>query len=218
MTRKHITPPGEEAIVTDPETGGSKGQKLERYDLIPVAPLEELAKVYGAGSQKYEDRNWERGYPWSSSFAAARRHMDAFWDGESLDVQQQRHHLAAATFHLFALMEFELRGLGTDDRAHYTRSARTCEEDSAADHIEYLKDQEERLEDDLLRAVRERNEARDRVGELEAERDALRLRLNRLADAVTDNDHAELLKPSGISGWESVNGWKLIDIPEDGAS
>src|SRR5690625_7397406 len=63
---------GEVRVTSD--TGGQKGSKKARFDLIPVVPLWEVAEVYGKGAEKYEDRNWERGYDWSLSFAALRRH------------------------------------------------------------------------------------------------------------------------------------------------
>jgi len=114
--RSKVTPDTGEVRSVDEVTGGEKGVKLQRYDLIPVAPLEEVAKVFGKGAEKYEDRNWERGYAWSSSYASLQRHAQAFWDGESIDKEQERHHLGAVIFHAMALMEFELRGKGTDDR------------------------------------------------------------------------------------------------------
>jgi hypothetical protein len=114
--RRSITPNGEEVRQTDTVTGGEKGSKLQRYELIPVAPLEEVAKLYGTGAAKYAERNWERGYSWSLSYASLQRHSAAFWDGESLDEETGRHHLASVIFHAMALMEFELKGAGTDDR------------------------------------------------------------------------------------------------------
>jgi hypothetical protein len=54
----------EEKMHVDPVTGGVKGQKLARFDLIPVNPLWELAEHFGRGAQKYADRNFERGYDW----------------------------------------------------------------------------------------------------------------------------------------------------------
>lgn len=113
---RKITPDEDEVRITDAYSGGQKGSKLARYDLIPVAPLEELAKLYGAGARKYDDRNWEKGYAWSLSYAAFQRHANAFWAGESIDAETQRHHLAAAMFHAMALMEMQYRGTGTDDR------------------------------------------------------------------------------------------------------
>ena len=98
-------------------TGGQKGKKLARFDLLPVQPLIEVARLYGAGAEKYDDRNWELGYAWSLSFAAMQRHAWAFWGGESIDPETQRHHLASVIFHAMALMEYEARRKGTDDRS-----------------------------------------------------------------------------------------------------
>ena len=98
------------------ETGGEKGKKLARFDLIPVEPLWELARLYGAGASKYADRNWERGFDWSLSYAALMRHATLFWSGEDIDPETLRHHLASVVFHAFALMEFQAKGKGTDDR------------------------------------------------------------------------------------------------------
>jgi hypothetical protein len=110
------TPNGDEVRVTDPDTGGEKGTKLARFDLIPAGPLLQLAEHYGIGARKYADRNWERGYAWSLSFAALQRHAWAFWNGEDLDPETQSHHMAAVAFHAFALIEFGNTDTGTDDR------------------------------------------------------------------------------------------------------
>jgi hypothetical protein len=105
-----------ETRITDPVTGGAKGQKPERFDLIPVGPLTEVARLYGAGASKYAARNWQLGYAWSLSFAAMQRHAWQFWGGESLDSETRCHHLASVVFHAMALMEFEAKEKGTDDR------------------------------------------------------------------------------------------------------
>jgi hypothetical protein len=110
------TPNGDEVRVTDPETGGEKGTKLARYDLIPAGPLLQLAEHYGKGAAKYDAHNWRRGYAWSLSFAALQRHAWAFWNGEDRDPETQSHHMAAVAFHAFALIHFGDRELGTDDR------------------------------------------------------------------------------------------------------
>lgn len=75
-----------------------------------------LAEVFGFGAQKYADRNWEKGYPWSWSYTALRRHWDAHWSGQYLDEESGLPHLAHVLWHCLVLMEFERRGLGTDDR------------------------------------------------------------------------------------------------------
>lgn len=107
-----------EVRVVDPATGGAKGSKLARFDLLPAEALTLVAEHFGRGAEKYEDRNWERGYKWSLSFAAMQRHAWAFWGGESLDPETQSHHLAAVVFHALALMTYESRDAGTDDRSN----------------------------------------------------------------------------------------------------
>lgn len=87
-------------------TGGEKGTKLARYDLLPAKPLHELAEHYGRGALKYDDDNWRRGYEWSKSFAALQRHAWAFWDGEDIDAETGSKHLIAVAWHALALAEF----------------------------------------------------------------------------------------------------------------
>lgn len=107
----------EETIVTDPNTGGQKGTKLARYDLIPPLPLELLAEHYGRGARKYADRNWEKGYSWGFSFSAMMRHAWAFWRGEDIDPETGSPHLVAVAWHAFALLEFGRRVPELDDRS-----------------------------------------------------------------------------------------------------
>lgn len=106
----------DEVRTVDPDTGAEKGVKLARYDLIPAAPLDIVATHYGIGAHKYEDRNWERGYAWSKSFAAMMRHAWAFWRGEDIDEETDSPHLAAVVFHALALLEFGATHPEKDDR------------------------------------------------------------------------------------------------------
>lgn len=105
-----------EVRITDPVTGGQKGSKPERYDLIPVWPLSEVARIYGYGAQKYDEHNWRKGYDWSLSYAALQRHLNQFWAGESYDSESRVHHLASVVFHAMALMEFDNDKKGNDNR------------------------------------------------------------------------------------------------------
>lgn len=114
----------EEVRTTNEVTGGQKGVKLERFDLIPVRPLIAVARLYGFGAQKYESRNWERGYEWSKSYGALQRHSNAFWGGEDLIQQNEAGddptagmpHMAAVAWHAFALLEFPFTHPELDDR------------------------------------------------------------------------------------------------------
>jgi hypothetical protein len=105
-----------EVRVIDAETGAEKGSKLERFDLLPAEPLRLVARHYGIGASKYADRNWERGYVWSLSYAAMQRHAWAYWQGEDIDPESGSPHLAAVIFHALALMEFAHTNTSKDDR------------------------------------------------------------------------------------------------------
>jgi hypothetical protein len=107
---------GDERRVTDADTGGQKGTKLARFDLISVLAQVEEAKVYGRGAEKYADHNWRRGYVWSLSYGAMLRHLNAWWAGEDCDPETGLSHLAHARWHSGVLIEFQMRGLGADDR------------------------------------------------------------------------------------------------------
>ena len=89
-------------------TGGEKGVKPEAYALIPWEAMDEVARVYNEGANKYAAHNWRRGYEWSKSFSAACRHLFAFWRGEDRDPELGTLHLANATFHLLGLITFSL--------------------------------------------------------------------------------------------------------------
>ena len=106
----------DEIIVVNQKTGGEKGQKEARFDLIPVDALWQLAEHYGKGSKKYSTRNWERGYDWSLSFSAMQRHAWQFWNGEEIDEETGSSHLSAVIFHAMALATFCKTHPELDDR------------------------------------------------------------------------------------------------------
>jgi hypothetical protein len=108
-------------VIIESATGGRKGQKNERFDLIPPGPLRAIARAFGYGSSKYSPRNWEKGYDWSLSFGALQRHLWAFWSGEDTDPESGLPHLAHAAFHSLALMEFMDVHKEFDDRPSKTK-------------------------------------------------------------------------------------------------
>lgn len=109
------TDPGERRVV-DPKTGGEKGTKLARFELLPPEALWRIAERFGRGAAKYEDRNWERGYAWSLSYGALLRHLFAWWGGEDDDPEFGDSHLAAVGFHALALLHFVEHYPDGDDR------------------------------------------------------------------------------------------------------
>lgn len=106
----------DEQMTTDPDTGAQKAGNLERYDLIPISPWRKLAKHFGIGAKKYDDRNWERGYAWSKSYASLHRHLSAFWAGEDIDEETGSPHIIAAAWHCIALAEYMETHPEKDDR------------------------------------------------------------------------------------------------------
>ena len=103
-------------VRTTSATGGEKGTKPERYDLIPVGALAQVARLYGRGAEKYAAHNWRRGYEWSKSYAALQRHATQFWNGEDIDPEMQLPHMASVAFHALALLTFMEEQPGFDDR------------------------------------------------------------------------------------------------------
>lgn len=94
------------------------GEKV-RLDLLPVAPLLGVGKVLTFGAQKYGARNWEKGLDWSRCYAAALRHLFAWWSGETFDNETQLNHLDHAICELMFLREFAETHPELDDRPEH---------------------------------------------------------------------------------------------------
>lgn len=103
-------------VRTTSSTGGEKGMKGARFDLVPVGPLTTVAELYGKGAEKYADHNWRKGYEWSKSYAALMRHATQFWNGENNDAETGLPHMASVAFHAMALIEFMESHPDFDDR------------------------------------------------------------------------------------------------------
>lgn len=129
---------------TTSSTGGQKGTKLARHDLIPPGPLTALAEHYGRGARKYANHQWRKGYEWSKSYAAMIRHATLWNMGYDYDVCSNdpegcsfvdadgnayepdepdtcfnhtgSHHMAAVAWHAFLLLEFKDAHPEHDDR------------------------------------------------------------------------------------------------------
>ena len=95
------------------DSGATKQVKEARYDMIPADALDELARHYGKGAEKYaafdsgdglgKIDNWRRGYDWSLSYAALQRHAWAFWNREDIDEETGSKHLIAAAWHCLTM-------------------------------------------------------------------------------------------------------------------
>lgn len=105
-----------EEVRTTSSTGGQKGVKVERYDLVPVEALRQLAEHYGRGAAKYDDNQYRKGYEFSKSYAAMQRHLNQWWGGEDNDEELGSSHLVAAAWHCFTLLTFMEEHPEFDDR------------------------------------------------------------------------------------------------------
>jgi hypothetical protein len=134
-------------VRTTSSTGGQKGVKLARFDLVPAGPERELAEHYGRGARKYANHQWRNGYEWSKSIGALFRHANDFKAGKDYDVCSNEpdncsfvdadgneyvpeepntcynhtgsHHMAAVAWHAFLLLEFKDTHPDHDDRYKY---------------------------------------------------------------------------------------------------
>lgn len=108
-------PESDEVRITS-ATGGQKGQKPAQLSSVDPLALLELAKVAGMGAKKYSRGNYLNGYDWSLCMDALSRHFLAWQSGEDVDDESGLPHMAHAAWHALALVSFQLRGIGTDDR------------------------------------------------------------------------------------------------------
>lgn len=98
------------------EAGTKYDANKPRWDLLPAFALGEVVDVYTRGAKKYADRNWEKGMSFSRIFRALLSHVFKWWRGEKYDKTDGQQHLASVVWCALALMEYEFRQVGMDDR------------------------------------------------------------------------------------------------------
>ena len=84
--------------------------------LIPLTTLEDEARVWMYGKEKYAAWNWAKGMPWSVPLACALRHISAFQAGEDVDAESGQPHLAHAMCNLRMLTLYAKTYPEGDDR------------------------------------------------------------------------------------------------------
>ena len=100
---------GDDSAQREPAVG--KG----RPDLVSPFALDRLSKWYELGANKYGDRNWEKGMPYSRYTAAMFRHLIAWMKGK-----KDEDHLSAIAWNAVALMHHqELGETKWDDMPKY---------------------------------------------------------------------------------------------------
>ncbi len=99
------------------EEGKKFDQDKIRMELIPPELLEAVGTILTFGAKKYDDRNWEKGMNWSRVYGALLRHLNAWASREDTDPETGKSHLWHAGCCIAFLITYEMRGIGTDDRA-----------------------------------------------------------------------------------------------------
>lgn len=94
----------------------SFGDAKEDLTMIDPQFLREVSKVLAMGAEKYERDNWRKGTKYQRRMASALRHIMTWIDGEDLDDESGLPHLAHAVTNLMFVMNWQRRGVGTDDR------------------------------------------------------------------------------------------------------
>jgi hypothetical protein len=97
-------------------TGARYNSGKPDYSLIPLCTLEDEARVWAYGAQKYATYNWTRGMAWSVPFACAMRHLAAWQRGEENDPESNLPHLAHAMCNLRMLTLYKDVYKEGDDR------------------------------------------------------------------------------------------------------
>lgn len=87
-----------------------------RMELIPPELMIAVGDILTFGAEKYGDYNWAQGMAWSRMYGAMLRHQNAWWSGEDKDPESGRSHLWHVACCVAALIAYEMRGDGEDDR------------------------------------------------------------------------------------------------------
>jgi len=102
---------------TENKVGLKHDTGKQRYDLLAPEGLDGLVSVLTYGATKYADRNWEKGINFSRVFAAAMRHLWAWWSRRDLDPETGLSHLDHAACCIHFLSTYTKRKMAKfDDR------------------------------------------------------------------------------------------------------
>lgn len=88
----------------EPGAGKKYDAGKDRWDLLPLGPVEDVVKILTFGAKKYEPNSWQQLEDAENRyFAAALRHLAAWRRGEKTDPESGLPHLAHAMTNLVFL-------------------------------------------------------------------------------------------------------------------
>lgn len=113
--RPPVTPADLPVHPADPKQGA--GAAKVPMAALPMAVVAELAVAHGEGAAKYGRHNWRAGDVLASTyFAAAQRHLVAWYEGEDIDPDSGLSHLVKAMASIAVLRDAQIQGCAIDDR------------------------------------------------------------------------------------------------------
>jgi hypothetical protein len=87
------------------------------YSTLSQVVIAEMAVALLEGARKYGRHNWRAVGVRTSIYAdAAKRHIDAYMEGEDTDPDSGLSHITKAIAGLHVLRDAQIRGMATDDR------------------------------------------------------------------------------------------------------
>jgi len=102
----------------DRGAGARHNDSKVRHDLLEPFAINELAKVFTAGSEKYAPHNWLKGMKWSKITASLKRHLNAYERGIDYDEETKMLHAAHIAWNAMALLSYYKHFPEGDDRIH----------------------------------------------------------------------------------------------------
>ena len=108
-------------LTTHPIKAFKTDQGKLRWDLLPMGPIQEAVKALTIGLQKYPADNWKKdnGFNYSRVYSSLMRHLTSWSMGEDYDQESKLNHLSHVLCNVMFLLEYQLRGIGNDDRQKY---------------------------------------------------------------------------------------------------
>lgn len=103
----------------DPALRYNDGKK--RFDLVHAWSHEQMVNVLTKGSEKYPERNWEKGMKWGKIIASAKRHLNAIEQGEDYDSETGELHAAHLACNIHFLTAYYKIYPQGDDRPHHLK-------------------------------------------------------------------------------------------------
>jgi hypothetical protein len=101
---------------TEKGSGARFNDDKPDFSLIPLVTMEDEARVWMYGKNKYAAWNWAKGMAWSVPLACLMRHMAAWQRGEEVDAESGLPHLAHAMCNLRMLTLYAKTYPAGDDR------------------------------------------------------------------------------------------------------